>query len=116
VMASWRSVATHVHVYHVFLICSVVVQLVLHQICRVYGHQQATALLCLAVQVVGLTSGYHTAGVMATSGKVFHAKRLCQAAGVRISLRAKHVRPDGTPSHAYCQVWHGGKVITCHVW
>jgi hypothetical protein len=30
------------------------------------------------VQVVGLTNGYHTGIVMATSGKVTHARRICQ--------------------------------------
>ncbi|GFH18789.1 diacylglycerol kinase [Haematococcus lacustris] len=56
------------------------------------------------LEVVGLTSGLHSAAVMASKGQLLHARRLCQASGIRLQLRAKHVRSDGRPSHAYLQV------------
>ena len=56
------------------------------------------------MEVVGLTNGWHTGLVMATKGGLFHAMRICQATGVRLELKAKHVRPDGAPSHAYMQI------------
>lgn len=56
------------------------------------------------LEVVGLTNGYHTGMIMATGGNLVHAKRLCQASGLRLKLKAKHTRADGTPSHAYLQV------------
>jgi len=56
------------------------------------------------VEVVGLTNGYHTGMVMATSGHMVHARRICQAAGVRISMRASHTRADGGHSHCFLQV------------
>ncbi len=37
-------------------------------------------------QVVGLLSGWHAGLVMASSGGLLHAKRICQAAGVRVAL------------------------------
>lgn len=74
------------------------------------GHPQRPSIaiahraLCPALQVVGLTSGYHTAGVMATKGSLMHARRICQASALRLSLRAGYERPDGDPSHVYLQV------------
>ncbi|KAL6765054.1 ATP-NAD kinase-like domain-containing protein [Haematococcus lacustris] len=56
------------------------------------------------LEVVALTSGLHSAAVMASKGQLLHARRLCQASGIRLQLRAKHVRSDGRPSHAYLQV------------
>ena len=56
------------------------------------------------IQVVGLTSGYHTGLVIASKGKLVHAKRICQVSGIRIELQAQHVRPDGRYSQAYLQV------------
>ncbi len=60
--------------------------------------------LVLVLQVVGLKHGYHTMSVMGTKGALVHAHRICQAIGVRILLAARHVRPDGSPSHAYLQL------------
>uniref|UniRef100_A0A7S0RL32 Diacylglycerol kinase n=1 Tax=Chlamydomonas leiostraca TaxID=1034604 RepID=A0A7S0RL32_9CHLO len=56
------------------------------------------------LEVVGLTNGYHTAAIMATKGTPVHAMRLCQAAGIKLELRAQYSRPDGTPSHCYLQI------------
>lgn len=56
------------------------------------------------LEVVGLTNGWHTGLVMATKGGLFHALRICQASGIKIELKAKHCRPDGSPSHAYMQI------------
>ncbi|KAF5833126.1 ATP-NAD kinase-like domain-containing protein [Dunaliella salina] len=56
------------------------------------------------VEVVGLTNGYHTGMVMATSGHMVHARRICQAAGVRISMRASHTKAGGGYSHCFLQV------------
>ena len=56
------------------------------------------------IQVVGLTSGYHTGLVIASKGNLVHAKRICQVPSIRIELQAQHVRPDGRYSQAYLQV------------
>ena len=54
--------------------------------------------------MVGLTNGYHTGMVIASRGDLVHAQRICQVTGLKLELQAKHVRPDGRPSHAYLQV------------
>ncbi|GIL75862.1 hypothetical protein Vretimale_5572 [Volvox reticuliferus] len=56
------------------------------------------------LEVVGLRSGWHTSIVMGTKGTLLHAKRICQAAGVRLAISAPYVRGDGEPSHCYMQV------------
>ncbi|KAG2450538.1 hypothetical protein HYH02_005039 [Chlamydomonas schloesseri] len=56
------------------------------------------------LEVVGLLSGWHAGLVMATKGGLLHAKRICQAAGVRVALSAPYVRADGEPSHCYMQL------------
>jgi hypothetical protein len=58
----------------------------------------------LLLQIVGLSSGWHTGLVMASKGSLVHARRLTQASGVKLLLKAGYVRPDGAPSHAYLQV------------
>lgn len=56
------------------------------------------------LEVVGLQSGWHTGLVMASKGELVHAKRICQAAGIRLALQAPYVRKDGAPSRCYMQV------------
>ncbi|KAG2440916.1 hypothetical protein HXX76_003769 [Chlamydomonas incerta] len=56
------------------------------------------------LEVVGLLSGWHAGLVMASKGGLLHAKRICQAAGVRVALSAPYVRADGEPSHCYMQL------------
>ncbi|GIL44550.1 hypothetical protein Vafri_2081 [Volvox africanus] len=56
------------------------------------------------LEVVGLRSGWHTGIVMGTKGTLLHARRICQAAGVRLAVSAPYVRGDGEPSHCYMQV------------
>ncbi|KAG2493329.1 hypothetical protein HYH03_008464 [Edaphochlamys debaryana] len=56
------------------------------------------------LEVVGLCSGWHTSVVMASKGSLVHARRVCQAAGVRIAVHAPYERNDGEPSHCYMQV------------
>ncbi|KAJ9525409.1 hypothetical protein QJQ45_003187 [Haematococcus lacustris] len=67
------------------------------------------------LEVVALTSGLHSAAVMASKGQLLHARRLCQASGIRLQLRAKHVRSDGRPSHAYLQVMHNRQPLLGHL-
>ncbi|GLI65507.1 hypothetical protein VaNZ11_009056 [Volvox africanus] len=56
------------------------------------------------LEVVGLRSGWHTGIVMGTKGTLLHARRICQAAGVRLAVSAPYVRGDNEPSHCYMQV------------
>lgn len=70
-------------------------------------------MLLPAFQVVCLTNGYHTGCIMATHGKLVHAQRLCQAAALRLQLKAQYVRPDGRPSHAYMQVGRSHSFPLC---
>ena len=61
------------------------------------------------MKVVGLTNGYHTGMVIASRGDLVHARRICQVTGLKLELQAKHVRPDGRPSHADMQVISRGR-------
>ncbi|GLC73267.1 hypothetical protein PLESTF_001354100 [Pleodorina starrii] len=56
------------------------------------------------LEVVGLRSGWHTGVVMGSKGQLMHARRICQAAGVRLAISAPYVRIDGEPSHCYLQI------------
>lgn len=44
---------------------------------------------------------------MASKGDLVHAKRICQAPGVRLALQAPYLRADGEASHCYMQVRRG---------
>eukprot|EP00879_Flechtneria_rotunda_P000260 GHRR01000343.1.p1 GENE.GHRR01000343.1~~GHRR01000343.1.p1 ORF type:complete len:522 (+),score=199.12 GHRR01000343.1:793-2358(+) len=56
------------------------------------------------LEVVGFTHGYHALAVMGSRAKLAHGVRLAQVAGIRLSLRDSHPRPDGEGGEVFMQL------------